>query len=59
MLQPHRQQQAWGTSCRSHSVVVKAAGAATRGPAANSDFRNKPANQVNVLIVGPTGYIGK
>eukprot|EP00775_Hariotina_reticulata_P011214 gene11214-11363_t len=24
-----------------------------------SDFRNKPANQINVLVVGPTGYIGK
>ncbi|KAF6255696.1 NAD(P)-binding protein [Scenedesmus sp. NREL 46B-D3] len=45
-----------GISRRNH-VCVHASGSAS--VAAKQAYRSKPANQVNVLVVGPTGYIGR
>jgi hypothetical protein len=45
------------------AACVRAAGSNGASPAAaaaaKSDYRSKPASDVNVLVVGPTGYIGK
>eukprot|EP00879_Flechtneria_rotunda_P016358 GHRR01017115.1.p1 GENE.GHRR01017115.1~~GHRR01017115.1.p1 ORF type:complete len:241 (+),score=56.23 GHRR01017115.1:156-878(+) len=38
-------------------VVVRASSNTTAG--AKQEYRSKPANQVTVLVVGPTGYIGR
>jgi hypothetical protein len=38
---------------------VQASNSNGAAAAAKSDYRSKPASQINVLVVGPTGYIGK
>jgi hypothetical protein len=40
-------------------VRVQASSSNGSAAAAKADYRSKPANQINVLVVGPTGYIGK
>jgi hypothetical protein len=44
---------------RSSRLRVQASGSNGAAAAAKADYRSKPANQINVLVVGPTGYIGK
>lgn len=48
----------WPRARCSSSVRVQAS-ASGAAAAAKGDYRSKPANQINVLVVGPTGYIGK
>jgi hypothetical protein len=50
-------QQLPAVSSRRSSVCVHASG--NTAVAAQQAYRSKPANQVNVLVVGPTGYIGR
>jgi hypothetical protein len=40
-------------------MCTHASGGSAAPAAAKCDYRSKPANQINVLVVGPTGYIGK
>lgn len=56
-MQLHRQQQLPVVSSRQSSVAVHAS--SSSAVAASQAYRSKPANQVNVLVVGPTGYIGR
>jgi hypothetical protein len=57
-LQQAPQHSAWPSSCRNR-VRVQASSGTGATAAATADYRSKPANQINVLVVGPTGYIGK
>uniref|UniRef100_A0A383VRI4 Divinyl chlorophyllide a 8-vinyl-reductase, chloroplastic n=1 Tax=Tetradesmus obliquus TaxID=3088 RepID=A0A383VRI4_TETOB len=57
VVQLHRQQQLPVVSSRQSSVAVHAS--SSSAVAASQAYRSKPANQVNVLVVGPTGYIGR
>ncbi len=47
-------QRPTGDRRRPRAAVAKASAAA-----GSRDYRSLPPNQVNVLVVGPTGYIGK
>lgn len=58
LLQQAPLHSTWSPS-RSRSSVRVQASSSGSAAAAKADYRSKPANQINVLVVGPTGYIGK
>lgn len=58
LLQQAPQHSARPSSCRDR-LRVQASSSTGAAAAAKADYRLKPANQINVLVVGPTGYIGK